>query len=495
VVETIAGTGFGKDLVGLARHTLSKDRRYRDVQADIVLEGTAEVIEGPDARYDDHLWSRFPKDLGRRIFVALVVPFDEEGRVLGPETVVWRSHPVSPDENVSVRERLKAHASSPGILLEVIGTIEIAFPRESGDGRLFATDGDLAKIVRHVTDEAGRLYQHTLDAFLEQLARETTELAKTPSATLQLLRRPKGQEFFAHFVAAGRARSFTPGPADGGVNSPPRSGVGAGVEAIRREGPVVITPSMIEGFNPKLHAQGVTSVAAFPLLVDRGRDSGSRHVREGLLYLHLFDDPLAQGIDREIAELVWTLIKVETKPIALLLEDLATRDRERRVRCVERLEAMLRQAPGDREGLCATARNILAADVVALRSADGSADGSWTTAGRFADVGKFEKDAAVEKALASRKPVFAEDTAAERFSGAWVKREGIEAAAVVPLRTGSPSALLLGYRVAHPFSELDRELIERFGRVAAAVVDKVEHREVLGELRAQVRARGPSFQQ
>jgi len=486
LIETIAGTGMADGWVGNSKHHLADDPALRDIQADVVLERQVEIIAGFDPRFDRGIYESFGHDKVKRLFAPLVLLRDDEGRIQ-PDWLrrcTWREVVDEKDESHS---RLALAFSEPpdGGTFEVLGTIEGGFRNRGKE----ITAADAQRCVEFVTERVRTLYETSLLAALEKVVELARKMIHADSATLHLGRTDRG---YVYEVAAGRRGRHIL------LQHKPRpEGLGSQAQGDNR--PLVI-PDLEAGRpeddlkerNPKIYAEGIHAIAAFPL------HAGSR---DGVLYIH-FRRPHRFTQD----ELDWVeiLAKRACEAVRAATAYAEARDLAQQLLTLHSIARSLISLDRTKELLGKIAwntLNLMGADVVTLYEYNPATQEYLTppeVVGRLKLPGRMSTeihphDAPVELmkhglpiyALRSSKDPILNAPGRHRRAGheSFVSREGIVASAALPLRTyhETVGALFVNYRHAHVFSEEEKSILETLASVAAIAI---KNRRLVDAMRA-----------
>ncbi len=522
IIETVGGSGIGREWVGLARHYLHEDPELRDVQADIALSKPPrlEILAGWDDRFDRWLYERHRHDQIVRIIVPLILVrvADEEERVVDDWTAYCDLQQIRHDETEERRRtdleiRIR-HPESLDLDIEVIGTLEIGYLDRSRK----LEHREAEALIPVTAKAAARVHQALLPSVLWTILENARRIVRASSASLHLYRRRHEEQNhlqFIHEVTAGKISK------DWLEKHPPRQ-EGLGARA-HDEGHALVVPDRSAGhtedelkqMNPGIWEDGIRTIVALPLTV-----AEEQRVRRAVLYLHfrrmrwIQDDELGwlQLFARRAAEAIRQ---------ATLFE--RTRDRVSQFKAIQAVaQGLSTKVPeaGLLSEIANNALNILAADVVTIYEYD---DDQYLerekrfvfppeTAGRL--LARHHMQAAVKStdsptllvehclneaeesegpllyfaANAGRDPIFLPKGRRERSDREpFIERERIASAAGVLLRVRSErgqseivAVMFVNYRRAHDLTDHERGLLESLASAAAISIKTRRMLEALG---------------
>jgi hypothetical protein len=488
LVETVAATGLGRELIGRARHPLPAAPELRDIQADVVLERMADVLGSDDPRYD-HSIQRNTTPLKSRLFFPVLAVADALGRIqVGKQGLCkWKRTPCA-IPTVLARYRPEV---PPGYDLKVVGTIEVSC-RAAGR---FDSEEVVLDILNFVQDRAADLFLVSTSHLLDRVTQHAMMLAGTGSATLHLLRKTlgaPGEQSFSYYHPVGLAASMEGRGKDalGGINDPPRV-KGMGRDSLVAGLPISKGGKVLQEANPKIWLEGVKGMAVFPLVLEHPNAAPAASRRDGLIYVH---HTAAETMSRRAIENVHAFSTVAASSISRVFDDLENRTLSRQADAIDRWRGtVLTKGALDPAMLAEAALNITAADVVILqrrREFPKRVDFPVIKTGRLLDGERFRQDQAdfehsCRPLMLLREPFYADvATGDERLGGRigdFVSRERIQSVACVPLQeaTGRPlGVLFICYRsrdvfaqVAHPTRSSGAFLV--FSRIARTVIELV----------------------
>ncbi len=472
-IETVAAEGPAAKWVGASRHPMRSEERarWRDIQVDVALTGTGEVISGWDRRFDRDLYKRFGHRSAVRAFVPLAL-LRERQRLQYSAVAEWRPVEVA-SGNLAIRPVVPE-----GYILEVFGTIEAGYLNANGRRITLSTLKDLARLISF---EGPGLYRSTLRSALESATEVVMRYSGAASATMHLLVDDLNR--YTYNVVAGLAGAMltTAETGGGGITDQPRV-QGLGKRALAEGGPVWIPnrlkgdkPEELKDFNPVIwNKHGVRAMVAFPLrLRTQGGDL------QGSLYVHYFR---RRRIEAKRVQQAFRLVRRIVEGATMAIERQETNESRRQTSALLNL-VLTRWLHGRRRHLLPLelvrfGRQIVGADVAAIL---GRAGNRW--AARAAVVGSRQPTRAVQSFVHSiADSVLAEDVERQGLflrdvreapwlcgpisdgptKGTFIDREGILSAAVLPLRSSRGRVLgflFLGFRTARTFPESECAVI------------------------------------
>jgi hypothetical protein len=492
VIETVVGEGKAQDWVGLSKHRVAKEKKLRDIQADVVLRCRAEVIRGRDPRLDAYLFKRFEHDALVRIFVPLVVFRDSQGRIRDSPKNCWQVTKKAEKPH----GQLVLELDPPSDLKpEAFGTVECGFVRK--------TEGDdvgreeARKIADYVTEHAKLLYEHSLDFALEDAVERIRDLADGDSAVLQLLGPAQSSPECLPYVFTRRGHQGKMARFGGDVSEqvPPRAhALGRGAAKINRfvEYRVDLHPDGSEEVhleNAAAYAkENVTTIVAFPL---------NMGPEDAIAYVYYQN---RRAPDQQALNSAWMLTKRCSQVFGAALERDRVRDRAQQMSALNRILMSLLAprsyaTPAELgEAIVWNAHNFLAADVVALYEYDQKKErftGGIQIAGRLKDpkagAGPVTRDDVRWSVLASDTGrIFSTDVRADDLlngskkadgSPSFIQREEIESTAAIVLKDHGEvvGVLFASFRAPRGFSQQEQEIIALLADGSAAALKKLRH--------------------
>ena len=474
VIETIAGEGDLRQLVGLSKHRLVEEESLRDIQADIVLRERAEVIRGNDVRFDKFIYERYGHDKLVRAFVPLVIFRDSFGKVCPPPPE-WDCWTIDPDPAEPHGKLVLSLNPPPGMDADVIGTVEAGF-RFSRLRDTIDVDSALA-LAREVNQHAPRVHAQSLEHALERVVEALRDKAGSDSAALHFADEGFTPALRRHFFLArsghdGRVMRDKHKGNAGAIGAAPRAD-GLGMQALRRRQFKKWSNEELHRKNPHIYEDDkVRTLVAFPLFLG---------AHKAIVYAHYLLDGATP--DADALESTARLAEHYGSVIGAAFDHADARDRSEQMAARHRaLTSLLNRREYRTRGQIASAmawsaRNLLAADVVTLHEYDDKKKkfrpkpplaGQLKSASAIG--GKVRSDDVRWKILKANRPIFPNDPQVSLLEGSKFSiREGIVSVAALPLRAGDERVglLFVSFRYQHVFSEAEkgfiRDLAETYG--------------------------------
>ena len=479
LLETIELVGSEKSWVGRSKHSLDAPTEKRDIQVDVFLRRSAEVIHGEDSRFDRWILTNYNHKDYSRAFIPMVIGRDSAGRLVPNLHEVLKLGSAEPFGTKNFRTKLTAPNN---IRLETIGTVEAAF--------LKATDISQAQheqLVRQVTRIAPRVWQGHLANVLEGVLDQALKLTWADSATLHFKRdnSDEDDDCYPKYVFESAARSELSQKL---LNFPPRRG-GLGHRAINDAEPKMITnPMVLKAEIPCIYELGVRAMAAFPLKV--GEDVG-------VLYIHFRKAHEFQDND---VGWVTNLSRAAEAALHNATTHRSLRDQALKLEALRHMTSALSIAEASHRAvqqLALDTRNILGADVVTIYEFLAYGGCFLTPPARGGDLldedsrkvtGAIHADDVPMSVLRHAGPIFTTEPEKEpllsstRIAKGWppfVERERIKAVSAVKLRAGDEivGVMFVNFRRRHQFPKWERRFIEMLATSAAIAIHNQRRKE------------------
>jgi GAF domain-containing protein len=272
-IQTVYGIGSNKDAwYTTASHSIEGPRKYLDIQAHVAVTHppTAEIIAGPNEKFDRFIYEKFGHAHFVRAFVPLIVARDTDGHLTQADLkhfdiTTTRNNGSRIIQLTPRRDGGTGHARP----YEIIGTIEAGFDNAARKNPKRILAADAIELLRHACRDADLLCRSTLLSVLQVIAESAREITGADAITLHFpftADAPAGPD-----EAERRPYEAWVGPHFAGIR--PRGG-GLGALAIRDDKPkflpqIVGSPgkNRFKELNPQARRNGVRSMAAFPLIV------------------------------------------------------------------------------------------------------------------------------------------------------------------------------------------------------------------------------------
>lgn len=269
-IEAIAGTGESIRWVGRVRHPIHPHMEWQeqDIQCEIVLSRTAELVLPDDSRLDSFVKEHFGHT-SPRLFIPLIVVQDADGKELN-DSCQWEV--LRPDPRPILRL-----VTPEGGMPRAFGTLEVGIedmPRALGD---------FTELATFALRRAAELYRCTLPHVLDSIVKVVRRITRAHSATLHLGRTTShgavcwNADYCFRSNAEKAVSWLSPSDCmDGDIGGTPRPN-GLGEEALRRKEWGRREGDELALHNPKIRNQGYHSMTAFPLFAG---------ANVGLIYVH-----------------------------------------------------------------------------------------------------------------------------------------------------------------------------------------------------------------
>lgn len=486
VIETVYGTGVASEWTGLAKHYLDKDRKLRDIQADVFETGFTEIITGWDDRFDLFVYKKFGHEKFVRVFTPIFLVWDlATGNPVKEwfKYCKWNILPIKDSNQEGKRGRLITLEMQMAEILkeknwemETIGTVETGYRNPEA----VITPEEAIALSRTLSIQALEMRKALLPYALESIAENALKIVGADSASFHFYSGDKPNNYFFEAGAGSIGKKFL-------KEFQPRSG-GLGRQAILSKKPRFI-PDYARGhselelnkFNPRIFGEGIRAIAAFPVNISDW---------EGVLYVHFHE---VHWFTEDEIKLLQYFADRAADAIRHTLAYLKMHDKSIQLSSLNAIANSLSNARKENllEEIAWNSLNVLAADVVTIYEyfeSEKRFDVPPKIAGRLLAKQlmqtEIRKDDAPLLILAKGTNVYAgaargneimnkpSQHRSKRKRKPFVARENIKSSAGILLRVNSETVgiMFVNYRRFHNFTEDEKSIIEALASSAAVAI-------------------------
>ncbi|MEE4265964.1 MAG: AAA-like domain-containing protein [Desulfobacteraceae bacterium] len=494
VIETVYGTGVASEWTGLAKHYLDKDRKLRDIQADVFETGFTEIITGWDDRFDLFVYKKFEHEKFVRVFTPIFLVWDlATGNPVKEwfKYCKWNILPIKDSNQEGKKGRLITLEMQMAEILkeknwemETIGTVETGYRNPEA----VITPEEAIELSRTLSIQALEIRKALLPYALESIAENALKIVGADSASFHFYSGDKPNNYFFEAGAGSIGKKFL-------KEFQPRSG-GLGRQAILSKKPRFI-PDYARGhselelnkFNPRIFGEGIRAIAAFPVNISDW---------EGVLYVHFHE---VHWFTEDEIKLLQYFADRAADAIRHTLAYLKMHDKSIQLSSLNAIANSLSNARKENllEEIAWNSLNVLAADVVTIYEyfeSEKRFDVPPKIAGRLLAKQlmqtEIRKDDAPLLILAKGTNVYAgaargneimnkpSQHRSKRKRKPFVARENIKSSAGILLRVNSETVgiMFVNYRRFHNFTEDEKSIIEALASSAAVAI---KNSRVVGE--------------
>ena len=497
IIESVHAIGLAKDWPGRFKHPLLQNPELRDIHADLVLENPPhiEIIKGWDRRFNRWIYDTYHHENYVRVYAPIIIVRDNSGKLI--DDWVDQCDWMIDTENKRIfdeKEQREGELTVVRIYIpniddknreweyEIIGTIEAGFQ----DHEKSITPDQAIRLTKFMARKAHNIHRALLPHVLEVVVERAMGIVRADSASIHYLYEPSQNRYIYQVCTGYLGRRML-------KDMPPRVN-GLGRQAIQDKKTKFLPDASqghndlnLEKFNPKVHAQGIKAMAAFPLLIGR---------KQGVLYVSFQRDHRFTE-----AEIGWIQLFANRAIDAIRHATTYTkmRDRTRQLSVLHSIAQSLASTLNEidlLEYISWNILNVLAADVVTIYEyledrRDDTQKQILTPpniAGRLlAEINMtsaVDQTAAPTSLVEHRVNIYAEKSVEDKIlnnpelsqptdqSVSFVTREKIESSAGILLKVGLEvvGILFINYRRPHNFLDYEKNIIDTLASSAAIAI-------------------------